>query len=74
MPKEMPYLVLLIRENEESGNQCCGGRKMSITRPECVFVALGIQHAMSFVIYGLPVSSAFFHSISYKVQFLTRKY
>jgi len=40
---------------------------MSITQPECVFVALGIPHAMRLryiVIYGLPFSTIFFHIIS----------
>jgi hypothetical protein len=40
---------------------------MSITQPVCVFVALGIQHAMGMrhiVICGVPVSAAFFHIIS----------
>ena len=40
---------------------------MSITQPECVFVALGIQRAMRLrhiVICGLPVSTIFFNIIS----------
>ena len=30
-----------------SCNRCCCGKEMSIAYPECVFVALVIQHAMS---------------------------
>jgi len=42
---------------------------MGITQPEClsVFVALGIQHAMSMrhvVMCGLPRSKVYFHLIS----------
>jgi len=40
---------------------------MIITQPDCVFVALGIQHAMRLrhiVICDLPRSSMFFHIIS----------
>jgi hypothetical protein len=29
-----------------SCNHCCSGKAISITHSECVFVALGIQHAM----------------------------
>jgi hypothetical protein len=29
-----------------SCNHCCSGKSISITYSECVFVALGIQHAM----------------------------
>jgi len=39
---------------------------MSITYCECVFIALGIQHAMRMrhiVICGLPYSTIFFHII-----------
>ena len=27
-------------------NHCCSGKAISITYPECVFVTLGVQHAM----------------------------
>jgi len=46
---------------------CCSGRAESITQPEFVFVALGIQRAMCMrhvVIRGLPRSTIFFHIIS----------
>jgi hypothetical protein len=29
-----------------SGNHCCSGKAIIITYSECVFVALGVQHAM----------------------------
>ena len=45
----------------------CRGKAMSITRSKCVFVALGIQHAMCkrhIVICGLSGSTIFSHIIS----------
>ena len=48
-------------------NHSCSGKAMSIAQPECVFVALGMQHAMSthhVVICGLPRSTIYFHIIS----------
>ena len=50
-----------------SCNQRCSGKAISITYSECVFVALGIQHAMRMlhiVICGLSGSTVFFHIIS----------
>jgi len=50
-----------------SCNHCCLGKAIIITYSECVFVALGIQHAIGMrqiVIYGLPGSTIIFHIIS----------
>jgi hypothetical protein len=50
-----------------SCNHFCIGKAMSITQLVCVFVALGIQHALRMshtVICGLPRSAIFFHIIS----------
>ena len=47
-----------------SCNHCCGGKAISITYCECVFVALSIQHAMRMrhvSICGLSGSTIFFH-------------
>jgi hypothetical protein len=48
-------------------NHSCSGKAMSIAQPECVSVALGMQHAMCMhhiVICGLSHSTIFFHIIS----------
>ena len=48
-------------------NHCCSGKAINITYCECVFVALGIQHAMRMrhvAICGLPRSTIFSHIIS----------
>jgi hypothetical protein len=56
------------RNNEErSCNHCCSGKELSIAYSECVFVAFGIQHAMSvrhIFICGMSGSTIFFHIIS----------
>ena len=47
-------------------------KKISITYSECVFVAVGIQHAMRMrhiVICGLAGSTIIFHRISYVPRF-----
>jgi hypothetical protein len=44
-------------------NRCCSGKSLSIIYSVCVFVALGIQHAMRMrhiVICDLPGSTMFF--------------
>ena len=58
--------AMYVQRNNEarSLNRCCSGRAMSITYSECVFVALGIQHAMRMrhiVICGLPGCTLFFN-------------
>ena len=65
--------VLYVQRNIEvrSCNRCCSGNDKSITYSECVFVALGIQRAMStchVIICGLPHSKIFF-DISYVTIF-----
>ena len=45
-------------------NHCGGGKAISITYSECVYVVLVIQHAMRlrrFVLCGLPCCTLSFH-------------
>ena len=52
-----------------SCNHCCSGKAIGITHSECMFVALGIQHAMRMrytAICGMLCSKIFFHILSYK--------
>ena len=47
-----------------SCNNCCSGKAINITYAECVFVALGIHHAMRMrhiAICGLSGYTTFFH-------------
>ena len=58
------------------GNHCYDGKAISIIQPECVFVALGIQHAMRMrhiLICGIPQPKTYFHIISYTARFSGKK-
>jgi hypothetical protein len=61
--------AMYVRRNvkERSCTHCCSRKAVTITQPVCVFVALGIQHAMRMrhiVLCGLPRSTTSFHIIS----------
>jgi hypothetical protein len=59
-----------------SCDHCCSGKTKRITYSECVFLALGIQHAMRMcrvVICGLSVSTLHFHIISKRGRFSKEK-
>jgi len=61
--------MYVLRNNEAlSFNHCCSGKAISITYSQCVFVELGIQHAMrmyNIVICGLP-RLQYFLTLSHK--------
>ena len=60
--------MYILRNNEvRSCNHCRCGKAISIAYYKCVFVALGIQHAMCMchtVICASSSSTIFFHIIS----------
>ena len=56
-----------ISNEARSCSHCCSGKAMSISYPECILVALGIQHTMRMrhiVIDGPARSTIYFHIIS----------
>jgi hypothetical protein len=68
--------VYVKRDIEERlSNRCCHGKAVTITYFECVFVALGIEHAMRMrhiVICGLSGSTLVFRITSYTAQFFKK--
>ena len=64
--------VYILQNNEaRSCDLCCSGKATSITQYECVFVALGIQHAMCMrhtLICDLP-RSKIFSTLSHKKNY-----
>jgi hypothetical protein len=60
--KQVSQYTYNVNIESRSCNHCCSGKIISITQPVCVFVALGIQHAMRMghiVICGYPAPQNF---------------
>jgi len=69
---------MYVQHNTEapSCNYRCSGKAIRITYSECVFVALGLQHATRKchnVIRGLSGSTILFHIISQTTRFSKKK-
>jgi len=65
--REATYIYEYCNIEVCSCNHFWSGNAITITQPECAFVALGMQHAIYIcyiVICGLPHSTIFFHVIS----------
>ena len=66
-----------VRNTEaHSCDHFCSGKAISVINSVCVFVAVGIQHAMrlrNIVVCGLPDSTIFLHIISQRAQFSKKK-
>jgi len=62
--RQVAYVQL--NTDAPSRSHCCSAEEISIIYSECVFVTLGIQHAMRLciVISVLPDTTVFFHIIS----------
>jgi hypothetical protein len=68
--KTRPSMQVLRDIEERSCNFCCSGKAMFIAYSECVFVALGIQHARCMrhtIICGLADSTTYFRLISGRI-------
>ena len=70
-------LLMYVQRNIEarSRNHCCSGKSVRITDSECVFVALGNEHALRVrhIICDLPGSTIFFPHYLINVTIFGRK-